>query len=518
MTLERGPQTPQAARPLRDVRIDARGGIGRLRSLQGISGPPRPPVRQAMTDAHFFEGWAPFLRWTGADVSDGYRRARIDLVRNHEMPGPGDIDARYSGEITLADGSKLSLAEFNAKVIFPNMDADPSDPASYNFGPTDELLKSIVDIGASIFFRIGRTLMADSTPPDPTKYAEIVKHVVMHYNMGWSDGFHYNIRYWEIWNEPDFNFGLGFWNGTPEQYYDLYEAVARAVKAVDPTLLVGGPATAMPTDSTPYREPFLRHARDRRIPLDFYSWHWYSNGSHDPFDFSLIADDLRRMLDEHGFAETLVVLNEWNCGIRLNEAVHLTSAGRASFMTTAALYMQDAPIDLALYYNGYTPFGVDGKSPNQVGHALIAQGMLQDTPLRLPLTGADQAGFAAIAGKSEDDKTIQILISNFEIPAEYMEPRPEGDVVAMPPGVAGGQKTYPKRRRFNYADNGGYDLRVEHLPPDVEYEIRRFRISDGDNFDLIAASRATGPTIHIPSAIPSPAIDLVIIRESAAGA
>ena len=32
---------------------------------------------------------------------------------------------------------------------------------------------------------------------------EVCKHIVMHYNDGWNDGYHYNIAYWEIWNEPD---------------------------------------------------------------------------------------------------------------------------------------------------------------------------------------------------------------------------------------------------------------------------------------------------------------------------
>jgi len=46
-----------------------------------------------------------------------------------------------------------------------------------------------------------------------------VKHVVMHYNKGWANGFTYGIKYFEIWNEPDFS---PFWAGTGEQYHELY--------------------------------------------------------------------------------------------------------------------------------------------------------------------------------------------------------------------------------------------------------------------------------------------------------
>ena len=28
-------------------------------------------------------------------------------------------------------------------------------------------------------------------------------NVIKHYNSGWANGYHYNIKYWEIWNEPD---------------------------------------------------------------------------------------------------------------------------------------------------------------------------------------------------------------------------------------------------------------------------------------------------------------------------
>ena len=51
--------------------------------------------------------------------------------------------------------------------------------------------------------------------------------MVMHYNKGWADGYHYNIQYWEIWNEPDF---LPFWRGTAAQYHELYKKCARAIR------------------------------------------------------------------------------------------------------------------------------------------------------------------------------------------------------------------------------------------------------------------------------------------------
>lgn len=52
--------------------------------------------------------------------------------------------------------------------------------------------------------------------------------------------------YFEVWNEPNLNRVVrpGFWDGTKEDYFDLYKATAEAVKSVDKRLKVGGPATS----------------------------------------------------------------------------------------------------------------------------------------------------------------------------------------------------------------------------------------------------------------------------------
>jgi hypothetical protein len=41
-------------RSLRELTIDAGKSLGVLRSLQGISSSPRPPIKQPMAAGHFF--------------------------------------------------------------------------------------------------------------------------------------------------------------------------------------------------------------------------------------------------------------------------------------------------------------------------------------------------------------------------------------------------------------------------------------------------------------------------------
>jgi hypothetical protein len=153
-----------------------------------------------------------------ADVSRQYHDLGIDLVRVHDFFGPGDIDAQWEKPL---DPISQWVKANGTKSIFPNWEADPKKESSYNFGPTDRIIRAIVTSGAEVYFRLGRSWGAKALPPsDMAKFANICKHVVMHYNGEWAQGYRYNIRYWEVWNEPDLkvewapNFIRPFWTGT----------------------------------------------------------------------------------------------------------------------------------------------------------------------------------------------------------------------------------------------------------------------------------------------------------------
>ena len=77
--------------------------------------------------------------------------------------------------------------------------------------------------------------------------------------------------YFEVWNEPN----LDFWGGQPKQstYWTLYDHTARALKAVDARLRVGGPATAQAA----WVADFIRHCQQDRVPVDFISTHVYGD-------------------------------------------------------------------------------------------------------------------------------------------------------------------------------------------------------------------------------------------------
>jgi xylan 1,4-beta-xylosidase len=84
--------------------------------------------------------------------------------------------------------------------------------------------------------------------------------------------------YFEVWNEPD----IGYWHGTPEEYYKLYYYSVAGVRAALPNAIVGGPASTGPASekASTFLDNFLKHcqsdksaANGKTIPLDFISFH-----------------------------------------------------------------------------------------------------------------------------------------------------------------------------------------------------------------------------------------------------
>ncbi|HTW37796.1 MAG TPA: hypothetical protein VMD49_04430 [Steroidobacteraceae bacterium] len=466
---------PQARDALRPVAVDVRRTIGHLHSLQGVNGAPAPGMHKP--PAFTFGGWN---MPEAVDTSAGYREARIDLVRTHDAYGPGDIDAHFNAPPPSGRAGAFNVSSARSSLdIYPDASADPNDPRSYHFAPTDRLVASIVNLGAQTIFRLGRSETSEVTPPrDFDRYASVVEHIVRHYNGGWDHGYRYGLRYWEIWNEPDL--GKLFWGGTPQQFYELYAKLARAVKRADPTALVGGPTLAKPNEATPYRDDFLRFVRAEHLPLDFYSWHWYATDSDDPLDFVRIGAAVRERLDRFGFRRTLSVLDEWNYGLVYPLPADIE---RAAFVATALIYMEHAPIDLAALYRADSLFGRDGATPNETGGALIAVGRMKETPFELEATGGDRCGFAVEAGRSADGRTLQILLSNYQIPQR------------------------PRASR-------GYTLTVRGLQAGAAYEVERYRIATGQVLVHTEHTVQSDGSVRVSAVLPPPGVDLLVIRRS----
>ncbi len=107
------------------------------------------------------------------------------------------------------------------------------------------------------------------TPPKvQDEWAQLVQAFVRHEiaRRGRSE-----VRKWyfEVWNEPNLS---DFWTSGQDGYFQLYATSARALKAVDPQLRVGGPATA----GMGWIPEFLAYCQKNSVPVDFVASHSYA--------------------------------------------------------------------------------------------------------------------------------------------------------------------------------------------------------------------------------------------------
>ena len=156
------------------------------------------------------------------------------------------------------------------------------------------------------------------------------------------------------------------------------------------------------------------------------SWHTYTSS---PKDLADNARHVRDLLDGCGVQRTESHLNEWNYGFdwrdeesRRRSFAMLQGPAGASFCAAVLTLLQDSPVDVANYYTGDTqwfgmfdPYGV----PRKTFFAFKAFRLLLETPGRVSVrTQGACDGIYCCAGRSEDGRVLQLLLSNASPEAE----------------------------------------------------------------------------------------------------
>jgi len=359
----------------------------------------------------------PCLKPENQEQRNDYKLLEIPLTRLHDAPltNPG-----------------MRLVDVHQ--IFGNWNADPDDPDSYYFDQTDEYIRRLVEDGCPVLYRLGTSIehclphYYAFPPKDFSKWTQICLHIIRHYNRGWANGMNADIRYWEIWNEPDDCRCFApkpshMWNGTAEEFFELYRTAAPAIKAEFPELKVGGAGfwKINPTDGpgdNRFIDKFLAGCRDHHVPLDFFSWHSYGSPKN-PFGMNSEPFTARKLLDSYGFTRTELHLNEWRYvekwDSRFMYEGGLSTIQAAVHAAAVITAWQDTPLDMANFYtigrggtfSAWYPWG----EKNRIYYAFLALAVMNRHADRLAAAGTSGRLFV-LAGKDPSGKAA-ILISGF---------------------------------------------------------------------------------------------------------
>ncbi len=336
-----------------------------------------------------------------------YKMARIPYSRNHDSAVCGIYGGPYSHDITC---------------IFPDFNADPYNPDSYDFACTDESILVSLEAGTETFFRLGQTIEHQikkhgTLPPKGfKKWAVICEHIIRHYNGGWANGYNLNIEYWEIWNEPDLDpddsTNKRTWGGTKAEFFDLYEIAAKHLKEKFPDLKIGGPALA---HNEEWADDFLCEMQKRNVPLDFFSWHIYCT---EPKAMTEKAERIKTLLNKYGYQNSESILNEWNY-VKGWEEEYVYSLKTihgikgASFVMSCLCKAQHAPIDMLMYYdtrpsvfNGIFDFYTYEKLKGY--YPFYWYGMLYDCEIEIEAESILE-NIYSLCGVDKDGKVIVLL-------------------------------------------------------------------------------------------------------------
>jgi xylan 1,4-beta-xylosidase len=243
--------------------------------------------------------WNPAWTFFGYDEPNyAYTKNGRKLLRELASASPSPVYIRTHNLLTSGDGTaSLKWGSTNAYT------EDAAGRAVYNWTLLDRIFDTYQESGVKPLVEIGFMPEALSTHPEPYRHkfpdgslwtgwayppknyrawAELVyqwvRHSVERYGAREVESW-----YWEVWNEPD----IGYWQGTPDEYYKLYDFAADAVKRALPTARIGGPHCTGPASpkAADFLRGFLEHVLHGKnlatgqtgSPLDYVGFHAKGN-------------------------------------------------------------------------------------------------------------------------------------------------------------------------------------------------------------------------------------------------
>jgi xylan 1,4-beta-xylosidase len=444
-----------------------------------------------------------------------------------------DIAAEFAAALRLAS-SDLGASLVRAHAILHDDNAvvtrEPGGGLRFDFSRVDAIYDQLLELGLRPVVELSfmpAALARDpdltvftyrgiiSPPADWSEWRELVtalaRHLVQRYGAD-------EVMQWafEVWNEPNL---IVFWPATQREYLRLYDESARAVKAVDPRLRLGGPATA----AGEWIEVLAAHTVSNGIPLDFVSTHTYGNLPVDP----------RPSLRRHGLDGTPAWWTEWGVGSTHFGPVHDSVLG-APFVLSGFLSAQGR-LDAVAYWVVSDHFEELGRPPRLFhnGFGLLTVGNLRkprywavhlaehmgDEVLAAHLHGDGAGTLVQAWATRHSDGTIDVLAWNGTINAELMDGDPRLDRSVQVAVTGLGAATY--QASLARVDQRHSNV-VAHCPPEVTWpdEALWARLREADRLHERPLPDVTpdGGTARFDIDLPMPGIARIRLsaREAAA--
>jgi xylan 1,4-beta-xylosidase len=237
----------------------------------------------------------PIWRFFGADEPNyAYMKDGKKLLAELGELSPKKVYFRTHNLLTTGDGTPA--LKWGSTNVYTE---DEQGKPVYDWKIVDRIFEAYLERGVKPYVQLGFMPKALSIKPDPyqhkwtpsAKYNDIytgwaypprdyerwgelayqlTKHFVAKFGKA-----EVETWYWEVWNEPN----IGYWRGTPDEFYKLHDFAINGVRRALPTAKVGGPDCA--GSGGKFLRDFLEHCQsgknyatgERGTPIDFVSFH-----------------------------------------------------------------------------------------------------------------------------------------------------------------------------------------------------------------------------------------------------
>ena len=240
----------------------------------------------------------PVWAWIGYDEPNyTYLPDGRDLLSDFAGLSRVPVYVRAHNLLNTSEGSPVALKWGSTNAFTEDAEGNPV----YNWSMVDRIVDTWIERGMKPLMEIGFMPKALTThegpyrhywqpgdpyndiytgwaypPNDYDKWEELVFQWVKHSVERYGEE-EVTTWWWQLWNEPN----IGYWQGSWEEYFKLYDYTAHAVKRALPAARIGGPNTAPSGDAPRFMKAFMEHCRNGRnhvtggtgTPLDFFGFH-----------------------------------------------------------------------------------------------------------------------------------------------------------------------------------------------------------------------------------------------------